>query len=236
VTIAAEGCTVSEGASITLEDGDGTQALFVDGQLGIEITSTSDQITIVGPNDDYIGDHAVSTSDPGFDTAGDYAVVTTTGIACQGGGTIPPPEEPPTTTEDLDCADFATQEEAQAELERDPSDPHGLDAGDDGIACEDLVGGGNGQDDSTTEDGGVQVNVTLCHNGTETITVDASSQETHLAHGDSLGACEKSGVIQKSIPKNKNLPDTGGPAVLAPAAGLLLLSGAAVGVLLKRRR
>ena len=287
VTIAAEGCTVSEGASITLEDGDGTQALFVDGQLGIEITSTSDQITIVGPNDDYIGDHAVSSSDPGFDTAGDYAVVTTAGIACQGGGTIPPPEEPPTTMEDLDCADFATKQEAQAELERDPSDPHGLDADDDGIACEELAGGGssggggeidldcadfstpaeaqrelernpgdphnldadddgiaceelagggNGQDDNTTEDGGVQVNVTLCHNGTETITVDASAQETHLAHGDSVGACEKSGVIQKSIPKNKNLPDTGGPAVLAPAAGLLLLSGAAVGLLLKRRR
>jgi len=37
LTIAAAGCTVSEGASITLEDGDGTQALFVDGQLGIEI-------------------------------------------------------------------------------------------------------------------------------------------------------------------------------------------------------
>src|SRR3712207_29739 len=49
VTIAATGCTVSEGASITLEDPDGTQARFVDGQLGIEITSTAEQITIVGP-------------------------------------------------------------------------------------------------------------------------------------------------------------------------------------------
>jgi hypothetical protein len=92
VTIAATGCTVSEGASITLEDPDGTQAQFVDGQLGIEITSTSEQITIVGPNDDYIGDHAVSSSDPGFDTAGDYAVVTTTGIACQGAA-LPPTKQ-----------------------------------------------------------------------------------------------------------------------------------------------
>src|SRR5829696_9968018 len=89
VTIAAQGCTVSEGASITLEDGDGTQAQFVDGQLDIEITSTSDQITIVGPDDDYIGDHAVSSSDPGFDTAGNYAVVSTAGIACNGAS--PPP-------------------------------------------------------------------------------------------------------------------------------------------------
>jgi hypothetical protein len=134
VTIAAQGCTVSEGASITLEDPDGTQAQFVDGQLGIEITSTSEQISIVGPDNDYIGNHAVSSSDPGFDTAGDYAVVSTAGIACQGAS--PPPNQPPTTTADLDCADFATQQEAQAELERDPSDPHGLDADGDGVACE----------------------------------------------------------------------------------------------------
>jgi len=145
VTIAAQGCTVSEGASITLEDGDGTQAQFVDGQLDIEITSTSDQISIVGPADDYIGDHAVSSSDPGFDSAGDYAVVTTAGIACQGAS--PPPSEPPTTTADLDCADFATQQEAQAELERDPSDPNNLDADGDGEACVTYPynGGGGGE-------------------------------------------------------------------------------------------
>ena len=43
---------------------------------------------------------------------------------------------------DLDCADFASQEEAQAELEADPSDPNGLDADSDGIACEELSSGG----------------------------------------------------------------------------------------------
>src|SRR5215217_3550897 len=37
---------------------------------------------------------------------------------------------------DLDCADFATQQEAQAVLERDSSDPNRLDADNDGIACE----------------------------------------------------------------------------------------------------
>jgi hypothetical protein len=84
VTITAPGCTVSEGASITLEDGDGTHALFVDGQQGIEITSTIDQITMVGPNDDYIWNYAVSSSDPGFDAA-ELVVVTTTNIACDGG-------------------------------------------------------------------------------------------------------------------------------------------------------
>lgn len=52
-------------------------------------------------------------------------------------------------TGDLDCADFATQEEAQAELDSDPDDPNNLDADNDGIACEGLGdgdndGGGNG--------------------------------------------------------------------------------------------
>jgi hypothetical protein len=38
---------------------------------------------------------------------------------------------------DLDCDDFSSQEEAQEVLEDDPSDPHGLDADNDGEACED---------------------------------------------------------------------------------------------------
>ena len=41
---------------------------------------------------------------------------------------------------DFDCRDFATQPEAQAELERNPTDPHGLDDDDDGLACESLAG------------------------------------------------------------------------------------------------
>jgi hypothetical protein len=43
--------------------------------------------------------------------------------------------------EDLDCADFATQAEAQAELARDRSDPNNLDADDDGVPCEEDTGG-----------------------------------------------------------------------------------------------
>ena len=38
----------------------------------------------------------------------------------------------------LDCADFATHEEAQRVVEQDPSDPHYLDGDDDGVACESL--------------------------------------------------------------------------------------------------
>lgn len=39
---------------------------------------------------------------------------------------------------DLDCSDFAFQEDAQAEFDRNPSDPFRLDADKDGIACEVL--------------------------------------------------------------------------------------------------
>ena len=42
----------------------------------------------------------------------------------------------PDTSEDLDCRDFASEAEAQAALLEDPSDPHNLDADDDGLACE----------------------------------------------------------------------------------------------------
>ena len=47
----------------------------------------------------------------------------------------------------LDCADFATQQQAQAVLESDPSDPNRLDADNDGEACETYPyngGGGEG--------------------------------------------------------------------------------------------
>lgn len=37
------------------------------------------------------------------------------------------------------CDDFAYQGDAQAQYGRDPSDPHRLDADNDGIACEELA-------------------------------------------------------------------------------------------------
>lgn len=51
------------------------------------------------------------------------------------------PDPEPEPGDELNCDDFATQEEAQAELDADPSDPHGLDADADGIACESLPSG-----------------------------------------------------------------------------------------------
>ena len=39
---------------------------------------------------------------------------------------------------ELDCVDFATQKEAQAVYDQNPSDPHSLDADNDGVACPSL--------------------------------------------------------------------------------------------------
>ncbi len=52
---------------------------------------------------------------------------------------------------DLDCSDFSTQAEAQAEYDRDTSDPNRLDADDDGEACETFDYGGSG---GNNDDGG----------------------------------------------------------------------------------
>jgi hypothetical protein len=55
---------------------------------------------------------------------------------------------------DLDCDDFGSQAEAQAELDSDPSDPHRLDADDDGQACEafDYPAASGSGDESTSAD------------------------------------------------------------------------------------
>lgn len=60
---------------------------------------------------------------------------------------------PTQAREDLDCSDFATQEEAQAVLEEDPSDPHRLDRDGDGIACESLPSGSGDNDQGSPGDG-----------------------------------------------------------------------------------
>ena len=90
IVVAASDCTVSPGASITLQDGDGTQGTFTDGAMGITISSQAGNPRIEGPVLDYVGEHATfPTSDTAFDTDGDYSVVSSTGVTCAGGGVVP---------------------------------------------------------------------------------------------------------------------------------------------------
>ena len=86
IEVAAGDCTVSGGASITLEDGDGTRAIFTDGDRGITISAQNGHPRIVGPVGDFVGNHArYPDSDTSFDTDGDYSVVSSTGVTCEGG-------------------------------------------------------------------------------------------------------------------------------------------------------
>jgi hypothetical protein len=58
--------------------------------------------------------------------------------AKQGGSSEASRTKRSSTDGDLDCSDFESQEEAQAVLEEDSSDPNGLDEDSDGEACEHL--------------------------------------------------------------------------------------------------
>lgn len=53
---------------------------------------------------------------------------------------------------DLDCPDFSSQAEAQAEYDKDTSDPHDLDRDDDGEACEDSEYTSTGSSDTEGSD------------------------------------------------------------------------------------
>ncbi len=142
VTIAANDCTVSPGASVTLEDGDGTQAQFVDGDNQVTITAPDGGPQIQVSGGDFIGNHATfPTSDTAFDTDGDYTVAASEGIECRGSGTQ-------TGGEDLDCEDFDTTQEAQEEFDSDPRDPNGLDPDGDGNACEPFEDDGAGGEEA----------------------------------------------------------------------------------------
>jgi len=64
------------------------------------------------------------------------------GVACEDLPKSQPDDQPPSagsgSNSDLDCASFATHEEAQRVLEQDLSDPNYLDGDGDGVACEEL--------------------------------------------------------------------------------------------------
>src|SRR5215211_1295735 len=72
----------------------------------------------------------------------------------------------------LNCTDFTYQEDAQAVFDRDPSDPHNLDANNDGVACENLPSRGNG---TTTTTGTTTGTSTTGTTGTTSTTTGTTS-------------------------------------------------------------
>ncbi|AHY46530.1 Excalibur calcium-binding domain [Rubrobacter radiotolerans] len=101
------------------------------------------------------------------------------------------------------CDDFATQEEAQAVYNQDPSDPNLLDDDGDGIACETLPSGPSpsASDDDNDEDSATAAQYQY---GTPVSEGDTSSASTYYTE----------------------LPDTGGPAFAALLGALIIGAGA----------
>lgn len=129
--------------------------------------------------------------------------------------------------DDLNCDDFATQAEAQATLDADPSDPNNLDADDDGIACEDTFGGGTA----------IPPGPDRC----EGITDPVEFEECVAQGGPTPG---QYGQPEPPVPAppaepsgppaaaSGTLPDTGGASLVVLGAGTLLVAG---GLLMRRR-
>jgi Excalibur calcium-binding domain len=110
--------------------------------------------------------------------------------------------------EELDCADFATQEEAQAELEQDRSDPNRLDADNDGIPCEELLPGDGPNEDPVGPN----------PEGTTPVGDQYTPKAPPGPVDNPKGVMPGTGA--------KKMPNTGGPPYLA--VGALALLGAAL--------
>ncbi|HEU4759134.1 MAG TPA: excalibur calcium-binding domain-containing protein [Dehalococcoidia bacterium] len=134
-----------------------THLLMTFSQPGSRQTVTEAQLSLDAPAQDGDADTAAAWSDLGVMTQWQNAVEarnapppasavplpTATPTPQPSPTPTPAPEPPPCATQgdrDCNCADFATQAEAQAFYERFlPADPHGLDTDRDGTACEKLL-------------------------------------------------------------------------------------------------
>lgn len=231
-TIQAEDCSVAPaGATLTIQDGDGTTGLLEDG-ANVEITATETEVTIVGtgPDDDIVFDE-VGGSDDAF--SGDATVLSSTGIECgepDGGG--------------------------------GGGDGDGGDDGDGGTGgavasvCQNViasVGDINQAQTSNTnaatdqysdalaevarEQGVSITQANECLNGAAGTGGEDTSDDTGTdgTGGDNAGSTNTpEDVLSATIPDQKVLANTGGPAALLPALGLLLVSSLALGHLLRR--
>lgn len=170
------------------------------------------------------------TSDPyGLDGPIGDAYSGEPGVACEelpSRGTATPeqtptPEQGTGFTDLYDCSDFATQEEAQAVFNQNTSDPYGLDADGDQIACEALPSGmaEDGTPAPEQENAGA----------TNQYTAPTATEEAPALTSPAPTAAEETPAAITA------LPDTGGPALLIPAVGILLLGSGLIGMRILRR-
>jgi hypothetical protein len=122
-------------------------------------------------------------------------------------------------TDQFDCQSFGSQHSAQAELERDLSDPNNLDPDADGVACEgyDYGGGGGGSSSPTATPSTTQDDPAASPSATQEdpMATTTSSSSTSTGSSSSAAAQDQYGKAgseqyQKEL-GSKNLFNAGGP-------------------------
>ncbi len=156
------------------------------------------------------------------------------------------------------CSDFDSQEQAQLVYNFDTTDPNGLDADGDGIACETLGGGTMAEDEASapeptpapTEDTGAQQvgcdGFASQFGAQQFYDFNATPEEQAILDPDGNGfACDSPTApateqYDAGTPPSTGtesyatLPDTGGPSLLLPFSALLIGAGI-LGLVAKRR-
>ena len=145
-------------------------------------------------------------------------------------------EAPVGAQEDVgNCGAYATQEEAQAVLDADPSDPEGLDPDGNGVACEGLPSAAASEvtaDDAASDGGDAAGEMAgTGTSGADTTADGAAPAEAAADGGDTAGGTTEAASSESNAPVA--LPQTGagtgagGAGVTWPAvlAALALLGG-----------
>ncbi len=233
--IAASGCVVEDDATLTIADEDDDQLVLTNGVGGVVITATEDEITIVG----------VGNAEAEFGTADSTVqgtVVESTGITCEDdtntdGGT-------PGETEDKD-EDVQINTICQNII----GSIGDINTSNAAIQYASAVGGNGGGGEGAAggdaeaaaeiaqETGFTIAQVNECLNGSaDTDTDDTGTDDTGTddTGTDDTGTDDPGDVLTNTIPDEKVLANTGGPALLLPALGLLLISSVALRNLLRR--
>ncbi|WP_410667268.1 calcium-binding protein [Amycolatopsis sp. cmx-4-68] len=124
---------------------------------------------------------------------------------------------------DVDCSDFKYQEDAQAVLDKDPSDPNHLDADHDGIACDRLPH--RPQQTTTATPTSEKPATTKTHTAPKSTTTKKSATSGQVKVKPVGGVATGGGE-----------PDEGAPAFLVLSGALLAATVSGGMVLYLRRR
>lgn len=131
---------------------------------------------------------------------------------------------PAVLAQDVDCPQL-TYAEAQAILAEDPSDPNGLDADNDGEACDENAGDGS--------------TATPMEEESASPMAEESASATATAESDDDGSASASAAPAVKNQYTSELPETGGgvsSATLSLVAALLLVGGGIMSASIARRR